>query len=177
MANTQIWDGNTLGFKNGVRERSNDPTLLTAWRKQYMHCEKTSIMEELAVSCGYGVLLVQFWLRNRLNPAAVEFYDVCKLCYEHELTGHLLSGTILADWHANDWRGIKGQKPTPMQLFERGLSVKADLLRQAEKQMYANQHRTKFSVRKIDLESLPSVYDRIKSRQQPENNSANLSQP
>lgn len=177
MANTQIWEGDTLGFKDGVRERSNDPMLIMAWRKQYMRCEKTCIMEELAKSCGYGILLVQFWLRNRLNPSAIDFYEVCTLCYEHELTGHLLSGTILADWYANDWRGVKGQKPTPIQLFERGLSVKADLLVQAENARYASKTPAKFIVRQIDLDSLPSANDSITGRQQSGHNSADLSQP
>ena len=173
MANTQIWEGDTLGFKDGVRERSNDPMLIMAWKKQYMRCEKTCIMEELANSCGYGMLLVQFWLRNRLNPSAIDFYEVCTLCYEHELTGHLLSGTILEDWYANDWRGAKGQKPKPIQLFERGLSVKAELLKQAENARYEKP----VVVRRIDLDSLPSANDSITGRQQSEHNRADLSQP
>ena len=74
--------GNWGGWK--AQQRTSDPGALAAWRAQYTYGDKTAIMEQLALACGLGTELVQHWARHdRLNPAAVEFFDTCKYCHTH----------------------------------------------------------------------------------------------
>ncbi len=114
-------------IKVGLCERTKNEAEIAEWKKESERDYKTDIMEQLAKSCGYGVRLVQHWGRNKITPAAIEFFDTCTACYENELPGYFLSGTVLEDWYAKDWRGVKGQIPTPPQLFERALMVYARL--------------------------------------------------
>lgn len=131
------------------QQRTNDPAIVEAWKAKHMHTIKTDIMEQLAIACGLGVKLVQHWLReDRLNPAAIEFFDACKHCYEYELGGYFLGGTVLDDWYANDWRGKKGQAPTAPQLFERGLMVNAKL----DAQRQTDLHRQPIQKRVSELD-------------------------
>ena len=123
-------------YTDGVSERTSDPAVLAAWKAAGQHGFKTDIMEQLAKACGYGTKLVQHWVRDRINPAAVEFFEACKLCWEYELPGYFISGTVLEDWYANDWRGKKAQVPTPMQLVERALMVHGRLETEREADAY-----------------------------------------
>ena len=138
------------------QERSDNITLHAEWKAKYAHSTKTEIMEQLANACGLGTKLVQHWLRaDRLNPAAVEFFDTCKHCYQHEIGGYFLSGTVLDDWYANDWRGKKQQIPTAAQLFERALMVISKL----ERERQAQAHALPVAKRTSTIDSLPALYD------------------
>ena len=140
-------------YTDGVSERTSDPAMLASWKAAGQHGYKTDIMEQLAKACGYGTKLVQHWVRDRINPAAVEFFEACKLCYEYELPGHFISGTVLEDWYANDWRGKKAQVPTPMQRVERALMVHGRL--EAERE--ADAHRAPVATRAAaDFDALPA---------------------
>ena len=140
-------------YTDGVSERTSDPAVLAAWKAAGQHGYKTDIMEQLAKACGYGTKLVQHWVRDRLNPAAVEFFEACKLCNEYELPGYFISGTVLEDWYANDWRGKKAQVPTPMQLVERALMVHGRL----ETEREADAYRAPVAVRAAaDFDALPA---------------------
>ncbi len=68
-----------------------------------------------------------------------------------------MSGTVLEDWYAADWRGKKGQVPTPPQLFERALMVHGRL--EAERE--ADAHRAPLVKRVSELDAKPTagVYD------------------
>ena len=140
-------------YTDGVSERTGDPAGLAAWNADGQHGYKTDIMEQLAKACGYGTKLVQHWVRDRINPAAAEFFEACKLCYEYELPGHFISGTVLEDWYANDWRGKKGQAPGPAQLFERALMVHGRL----ETEHEADAHRAPTAKRVSELDAQPAA--------------------
>ena len=140
-------------YTDGVSERTSDPAVLASWKAAGQHGYKTDIMEQLAKACGYGTKLVQHWVRDRINPAAVEFFEACKLCWEYELPGYFISGTVLEDWYANDWRGKKAQVPTPMQLVERALMVHGRL----ETEREADAYRAPVAVRAAaDFDALPA---------------------
>ena len=140
-------------YTDGVSERTSDPAVLAAWKAAGQHGYKTDIMEQLAKACGYGTKLVQHWVRDRINPAAVEFFEACKLCWEYELPGYFISGTVLEDWYANDWRGKKAQVPTPMQLVERALMVHGRL----ETEREADAYRAPVAMRATaDFDALPA---------------------
>ena len=144
-------------YTDGVSERTSDPAVLAAWKAAGQHGYKTDIMEQLAKACGYGTKLVQHWLRDRMNPAAVDFFEACKLCWEYELPGYFMSGTVLEDWYANDWRGKKGQVPTPPQLFERALMVHGRL--EAEREADAHRAPLVKRVSALDAEPAAGEYD------------------
>ena len=144
-------------YTDGVSERTSDPAGLAAWKAEGQHGYKTDIMEQLAKACGYGTKLVQHWVRDRINPAAVEFFEACKLCNEYELPGYFLGGTVLEDWYAGDWRGKKAQAPTPMQLFERALMVHGRL--EAEREADAHRAPVAKRVSALDAEPAAGVYD------------------
>ena len=138
-----------------AQQRTSDPGALAAWRAQTTYNDKTAIMEQLALACGLGVELVQHWARHdRRNPASIEFFDTCKHCFDHELPGHFLSGTVLDEWYAQDWRGRKGQPPTAPQLFERALMVKARLQRERAEQDYQQPAAKRAS----QIDRLPALY-------------------
>ena len=141
-------------YTDGVSERTDDPDVVKAWKAAGLHGIKTDIMEQLAKACGYGTKLVQHWVRDRLNPAAIEFFDTCKLCNEYDLPGHFLSGTVLEDWYAGDWRGKKAQVPTPPQLFERALMVHGRL----EAERVADAHRAPMVMRVSELDEQAPHY-------------------
>lgn len=113
--------------QNGMCERTSDAKELALWKRESERHIKTEIMEQLAKACGYGVKLVQYWGRDKLNPSAIEFFEACTACYDNELPGYFLSGSALEEWYSVDWRGKKAQIPTPMQLFERAMMVYARL--------------------------------------------------
>ena len=140
-------------YTDGVSERTSDPAVLASWKAAGQHGYKTDIMEQLAKACGYGTKLVQHWVRDRLNPAAVEFFEACKLCNEYELPGYFISGTVLEDWYANDWRGKKAQVPTPMQLVERALMVHGRLDAEREADAYRAPVATRAAA---DFDALPA---------------------
>ena len=140
-------------YTDGVSERTSDPAVLAAWKAAGQHGYKTDIMEQLAKACGYGTKLVQHWVRDRINPAAVEFFEACKLCNEYELPGYFISGTVLEDWYANDWRGKKAQVPTPMQLVERALMVHGRLEAEREADAYRAPVATRAAA---DFDALPA---------------------
>lgn len=136
-----------------------NPSDLIEWRAKYAHTIKTEIMEELASAVGYGTRLVQHWLRDRLNPLAIEFFEACKACYDNEINGYFLSGTVLEDWYAKDWRGKQGDAPKPMQLFERALMV-YDRLQKERQTEYWVKHTGPLPAtppirRQINLDALP----------------------
>ena len=140
-------------YVDGVSERTSDPAMLAAWKAAGQHGYKTDIMEQLAKACGYGTKLVQHWVRDRINPAAAEFFEACKLCNDYELPGYFISGTVLEDWYAADWRGKKAQAPTPMQLFERALMVHGRL----ETEREADAYRAPVATRAVaDFDALPA---------------------
>ena len=141
-------------YIDGVSERTDDPDVVAGWKAAGLHGIKTDIMEQLAKACGYGTKLVQHWVRDRLNPAAIEFFDTCKLCNEYDLPGHFLSGTVLEDWYASDWRGKKAQVPTPPQLFERALMVHGRL----EAERVADAHRAPMVKRVSELDAQAPHY-------------------
>ena len=141
-------------YTDGVSERTDDPDVVKAWKAAGLHGIKTDIMEQLAKACGYGTKLVQHWVRDRLNPAAIEFFDTCKLCNEYDLPGHFLSGTVLEDWYAGDWRGKKAQVPSPPQLFERALMVHGRL----EAERVADAHRAPMVMRVSELDEQAPHY-------------------
>ena len=140
-------------YTDGVSERTSDPAVLASWKAAGQHGYKTDIMEQLAKACGYGTKLVQHWVRDRINPAAVEFFEACKLCNDYELPGYFISGTVLEDWYANDWRGKKAQVPTPMQLFERALMVHGRLETEREADAYRAPVATRAAA---DFDALPA---------------------
>ena len=140
-------------YTDGVSERTSDPAMLASWKAAGQHGYKTDIMEQLAKACGYGTKLVQHWVRDRINPAAVEFFEACKLCNDYELPGYFISGTVLEDWYANDWRGKKGQVPTPPQLFERALMVHGRMEAEREADAYRAPVATRAAA---DFDALPA---------------------
>ena len=140
-------------YVDGVSERTGDPAVLAAWKAAGQHGYKTDIMEQLAKACGYGTKLVQHWVRDRINPAAAEFFDTCKLFYNHELPGYFISGTVLEEWYSADWRGKKGQVPTPTQLFERALMVHGRLETEREADAYRAPVATRAAA---DFDALPA---------------------
>ena len=140
-------------YVDGVSERTSDPAMLASWKAAGQHGYKTDIMEQLAKACGYGTKLVQHWVRDRINPAAAEFFEACKLCWEYELPGYFISGTVLEDWYANDWRGKKAQAPTPMQLVERALMVHGRLDAEREADAYRAPVATRAAA---DFDALPA---------------------
>ena len=126
-----------------AHDRGVDAVAVSGWRKRSERVLKVEIKEQLANACGYGLLLVQHWGKNRMRPEAVEFYEACILCYDNEMYGHFLSGSVLEEWFSKDWRGVKGQRPLPMQLFERALMVKQRLIDEQE----AERHRAPVALR------------------------------
>ncbi len=142
----------------GVRFPTTDPRAHAAWKQRSMQVEKTSIRDELAKACGFGIYLVKHWMSDPTNAAGKEFVTACELCYSNELPGGFLSGTVLEEWYEKDWRGMKGRPPTPILLFERALMVKARL----ETELEADRHRTPKINRHTDLEKLPIAVSKHK---------------
>ena len=68
-----------------------------------------------------------------------------------------MSGTVLEDWYAGDWRGKKAQPPTPPQLFERALMVHGRL--EAEREADAHRAPLVKRVSELDAEPAAGVYD------------------
>ena len=106
---------------------------ITEYHKSYDKTNKLEIIEQLAIACGIGELLAAHWMENSTsNPDAVAFFNACKLCFENNLHGYFISGSVLEDWQSKDWRGKKGETPTPAMMFEHGLKVKARLRREGD---------------------------------------------
>ena len=141
---------------SGVRHASSDPKAHALWKNGSMQVEKTGIRDELAKACGFGVHLVKHWMSDPANVSGKEFVTACELCYANELPGGFLSGTALEEWYEKDWRGIRGQPPTPILLFERALMVKSRL----ETELEAERYQTPKFNRHTDLDNLPLAVSR-----------------
>ena len=96
--------------------------------------EKEYVIEQMARQCEIGDKLVAFWLKhNTKTPEAISFFAACKNVYDEGIPAGWLY-TAREQWDTKDWRGKKGQAPTPAQLFDqalRGLPANALLLEQA----------------------------------------------
>ena len=65
---------------------------------------------------GYSLPLVEYWLDNK--PSKIdELNDAAKLIANLNI-GVTQLELALGDWQQNDWRGIKGERPTPSQFAE-----------------------------------------------------------
>ena len=86
--------------------------------KRYALAEKNYLIEQMARQCEIGEKLVNYWLKsNSKIPEATQFFDACKLMYDESVpAGFLYSAR--EHWDTKDWRGKKGQLPTPAQLAE-----------------------------------------------------------
>ena len=127
---------------DGVRLQTNDADVVNAYQLKHERIIKEGIRHGLAEICGYGVKLVKYWgLHKSSSPEARNFFEVCKLAYEENMVDSFWM-EVYEDWKANDWRGQKGQRPTPQLAFERGLMLlqrfenerEADRIRVTEKQ-------------------------------------------
>ena len=106
---------------------------IAEFHQRYDRINKREIIEQLAIACGIGDLLAAHWMEHSTSsPEAIAFFDACKLCFENNLHGYFLSGSVLEDWQSKDWRGKKGETPTPAMMFEHGLKVKGRLRREGD---------------------------------------------
>jgi predicted RNA-binding protein with PUA-like domain len=92
-------------------------------KKRYALVEKNYVIEQMARQCEIGDKLVSYWLRSNTKiPEATQFFDACKLVYDENIpAGFLYSAREY--WDTRDWRGKKGQLPTPIQLAETAMRM------------------------------------------------------
>ncbi len=90
--------------------------------------EKRYVMEQMARQCEIGEALVAYWMKHETStPEATAFFASCRECFAEGVPAGYLY-TAREQWDTKDWRGKKGQIPTPPQLLEqalRGLPVNA----------------------------------------------------
>ena len=138
---------------DGVRQQTDDATVVNAYKLKHERIIKEGIRHGLAEICGYGVKLVKYWgLHKSSSPEATNFFEMCKLAYEENMVDTFWL-EVYEDWKANDWRGQKGQRPTPQLAFERGLM----LLQRFENEREAD--RTKVTEKQPKRVSLLDVED------------------
>lgn len=143
-------------FIDGVSQSTSDPAVYKIWRDKTSRIGKLDIIEQMAVACGYGIKLVNYWLKTnpKTSTQSTEFFEACGECFKEDLTGWFLAGTVLEDWYASDWRGQKAQRPSPHQLFERALMVHGRL----QQELLASQHAVPTIKRISTIDELPSLY-------------------
>lgn len=85
--------------------------------------EKKYVIEQMARQCGVGEKLADYWMKNDIKtPEAVAFFAACKSVYDEDIPAGFLYSAREA-WDTKDWRGKKGQLPTPAQLMEQALRI------------------------------------------------------
>ena len=96
---------------------------------------KHGLLYGLADEVGTGGELVKFWGRQRVGHESTEqeqaHHDAARHLWEEGFIPECLS-EITEHWNNNDWRGKKGQRPTPLQFFEEALKWRARLRRDGD---------------------------------------------
>jgi len=93
---------------------------------------KYELLYRLADEIGTGAELIRFWDKQRRGHDSSDqeqsHHDAARHLWDEGFIPECLPD-IMEHWNANDWRGKKGQRPTPMQFFEEALKWRAHLNR------------------------------------------------
>ncbi len=96
---------------------------------------KHELLYGLADEVGTGGELVRFWAKQPHGHESTEYekahHEAAKHLWEEGFIPECLP-EITEHWNNNDWRGKKGQRPTPLQFFEEALKWRARLKRDGE---------------------------------------------
>ena len=104
------------------------------WTAKFRIARKTELVECMGDVCGYGLELVRHWIKNKTySKDKDELYEATKAAYDNDLIGGFFY-EVLENWHSSDWRGKKGQLPSPNQIFEHALKYRHQI-----KQAYETQ--------------------------------------
>ena len=104
-------------YLDWITPRSADENL------RYARAEKKYVIEQMARQCDVGEKLVDYWMKHDTkNPEAVAFFAACKGLFDEGIPAGYLY-TAREAWDTKDWRGKKGQSPTPAQLLEQSLRI------------------------------------------------------
>lgn len=92
-------------------------------KSRYDRTEKLYVIEQMARQCEIGEKLVAYWLKhNTKEPDAIAFFGACREVFDEHIPAGFLY-TARERWDTHDWRGKKGQLPTPKQLLEQALRI------------------------------------------------------
>lgn len=96
---------------------------------------KHELLYGLAEQIGTGADLVKFWGTRKSGHESCELeqahHEAARNLWEEGFIPECLP-SVLEHWNLNDWRGKKGQLPTPNQFFEEALKWRSALKRNGE---------------------------------------------
>jgi hypothetical protein len=96
---------------------------------------KHELLYGLAEQIGTGADLVKFWDNRKAGHESTELaqahHEAARNLWEEGFIPECLP-SVIEHWNANDWRGKKGQLPTPNQFFEEALKWRSALKRNGE---------------------------------------------
>ena len=96
---------------------------------------KHELLYGLAEQIGTGADLVKFWDKRKAGHESTELaqahHEAARNLWEEGFIPECLP-SVIEHWNANDWRGKKGQPPTPNQFFEEALKWRSALKRNGE---------------------------------------------
>ena len=96
---------------------------------------KHELLYGLAEELGTGIDLIHFWAKQRSGHESTELerahHDAARHLWEEGFIPECLA-SITEHWNSHDWRGKKGQRPTPAQFVEEALKWRSALKRNGE---------------------------------------------
>ena len=96
---------------------------------------KLELLYGLAEQIGTGADLVKFWDKRKSGHESTELeqahHEAARNLWEEGFIPECLP-SVIEHWNANDWRGKKGQLPTPNHFFEEALKWRSALKRNGE---------------------------------------------
>ncbi len=96
---------------------------------------KHELLYGLAEQIGTGADLVKFWDKRKAGHESTELaqahHEAARNLWEEGFIPECLP-SVIEHWNANDWRGKKGQPPTPNQFFEEALKWRSALKRNGD---------------------------------------------
>lgn len=104
---------------------------------------KYELLYGLAEEVGTGADLINFWAKQRSGHDSTELekahHDAARHLWEEGFIPECLA-SITEHWNLHDWRGKKGQRPTPAQFVEEALKWRSALKRNGELFMKSLNH-------------------------------------
>ena len=96
---------------------------------------KHELLYGLANEIGTGADLIVFWGKQRIGHESSELerahHEAARNLWDEGFIPEVLP-QITEHWNSHDWRGKKGQPPTPLQFFEEALKWRSALKRNGE---------------------------------------------
>lgn len=124
---------------------------------------KHELLYGLAEQIGTGADLVKFWGKRKSGHESSELeqahHEAARNLWEEGFIPECLPN-VIEHWNSHDWRGKKGQLPTPNQFFEEALKWRSALKRNGELFMKSvrNPEQVRLGTTFVDSDEL-LVYD------------------